>query len=109
MAPNANVRDKPDKITAALNLPTVATYNLRSLFPKIGNLTSDMLERSVDVGFLSEIWENSTNAEHSFEIEKLLETSGLKYISTPRPPNAKGVCYGGAAIVVTWNNFQQKN
>ena len=99
------VRSEPDKITAALSLPTVATYNLRSLFPKIGNLTTDMLERSVDVGFLSEIWENSNKAEHSYEIEKLLELNGLKYISTTRSPNAKGVCYGGSAIVVNQEKF----
>jgi hypothetical protein len=40
-----------DKIVDALNLPTVATYNLRSLFPKVGNLTTDMLERNIDCGF----------------------------------------------------------
>ena len=100
-----NVTSKPDKITAALSLPTVATYNLRSLFPKIGNLSTDMLERHVDVGFLTEIWENSANLEHQLEIEKLLEIKGLKYISTARPPNSKGVCYGGAAIVVNLQKF----
>ena len=100
-----NVTSKPDKITAALSLPTVATYNLRSLFPKIGNLSTDMLERHVDVGFLTEIWENSANLEHQLEIEKLLEMKGLKYISTARPPNSKGVCYGGAAIVVNLQKF----
>ena len=30
---------------------------------------------------------------------------GLQYISTSRPPNAKGVSYGGAAIVVNVNKF----
>ena len=30
----------------------------------------------------------------------MLEISGLEYIYTARPPNAKGVSYGGAAIVV---------
>ena len=96
---------KQDKITAALSLPTVATYNLRSFFPKAGNLTTDMLERQIDCGFLQEIWENTTKAEHKLEIEKLLEMSGLKYISTARPPNAKGVSYGGAAIVVNVEKF----
>ena len=58
---------------------------------------TDILERKVDISFLSEIWEKSSSTEHRFEIEKLLEMSGLKYISTARPPNAKGVSYGGAA------------
>ena len=64
-----------------------------------------MLERNIDVGFCSEIWENSTNLEHSQEIERLLEINGLKYISTARPQNSKGVSYGGAAIVVNLQNF----
>ena len=96
---------KPDKIIAAICLPTVATYNLRSAFPKIGNLTTDILERLVDVSFLVEIWEQEHNKEHSFEIEKLLELNGLQYISTARKPNTKGVSYGGAAIVVNLKKF----
>ena len=99
------VNSKPDKITAALSLPTVATYNLRSLFPKVGNLTTDILERKIDVGFCQEIWEQSNKKEHKFEIEKMLEMSGLVYISTVRPPNAKGVSYGGAAIIVNQKQF----
>ena len=96
---------KTDKITAALSLPTVATYNLRSLFPKIESLKTDLLERKIDVGFLSEIWEQTHNSDHRFEIEKMLEISGLKYISTARPPNKNGVSYGGAAIVVNLKKF----
>ena len=91
---------KPDKITAALSLPTVATHNLRSLFPKIENFTTDILERKIDCAFLSEIWEKEHCKEHQGEIEKLLELHGLQYMSTCRKPNAKGVSYGGAAIVV---------
>ena len=104
--PESNGNSKIDKITAALSLPTVATYNLRSLFPKVGNFTTDMLERQIDCAFLSEIWENIHSKEHQYEIEKMLEVSGLKYVSCARPPNAKnGVSYGGAAIVVNLKNF----
>ena len=46
---------KVDKIAAALRLPTVATYNLRSLFPKIESLKTDLLERKIDVIFLTEV------------------------------------------------------
>ena len=96
---------KIDKIAAALNLPTVATYNLRSMIPKINSLKIDILERSVDLGFLQEIWEQTDNAEHQFEIEKMLEMDGLQYISTPRPRNSKGRSYGGAAIVINNEKF----
>ena len=102
---NVSVPSKPDKITAAISLPTVATYNCRSLFPKIESLKTDLLERKIDVGFLVEIWEQKQNFEHKFEVEKMLEISGLKYISTARPPNRKGVSYGGAAIVVNLEKF----
>ena len=45
----------PDKISAAVHLPTIATYNMRSLFPKIGNVKTDLLERGISLGFFSEI------------------------------------------------------
>ena len=83
-----------------MNLPIVATYNLRSLMPKVQSLKNDLLERSVDLGFLQEIWEQSDSKTHQFEIEKMLEMDGLLYISNPRPKNAKRRTYGGAAIVV---------
>ena len=95
---------KIDKITAALSLPIVATYNCRSLIPKIESLKKDLIERQIDLGFLQEIWEQN-KSEHRYEIEKMLELSGFQYISTARPPNAKGVSYGGAAIVVNLEKF----
>lgn len=104
-SPPPPVSAKQDKISAARCLPTVATYNLRSLLPKIGCLTTDVLERKIDCGFLTEIWEHEDNSTHQFEIEKLLELHGLKYISTSRKPNRKGVCYGGAAILVNLEKF----
>ena len=103
----SNPRNKknPKKVTAALNLPIVATYNLRSLMPKVQSLKNDLLERSVDLGFLQEIWEKSDIKTHQFKIEKMIEMDGLLYISNPRPKNAKGRTYGGAAIVVNTDNI----
>ena len=103
--PQLNKNGKPDKVTAALYLPVVATYNCRSLFPKIRSLKQDLLERKIDVGFCQEIWEQSQNSEHKFEIEKMLELDGFQYISTARPPNKKGVSHGGAAIIVNSEKF----
>ena len=62
-------------------IPTVATYNLRSLFPKINNLKDDIVERGVDCAFLSEIWEHSENETHQYELDKLLQLHGLQYFS----------------------------
>ena len=91
---------KHDKITCGLNLPPIATYNMRSVFPKISNLKDDILERSLDCVFLVEIWQKKENKMHQYEIEKMLEMNGLKYISTVRPTG-----WGGAAILVNQEKF----
>ena len=88
------------KTQQALNLPSVATYNMRSLFPKILSLKNDLLERAIDCAFLVEIWEKSEKKQHQYEIEKMLEFDGLKYISTARPGG-----WGGAALVVNLHKF----
>ena len=93
-------RPKMDKISCALNLPAVATYNCRSIFPKLGSLKTDIIERNIDVGFMVEIWEKSENKNHQMEIEKMLEMDGLKYISTARPSG-----WGGAAIIVNQEKY----
>ena len=94
------LKNKTDKITSALNMPIVATYNMRSLFPKVGNLKKDILERNIQLAFLCEIWQKSENKNHQFEIENMMETEGLKYISTVRPTG-----WGGAAIIVNQEKF----
>ena len=96
---------KKDKITTTLGLPIVATYNVRSLFPKVGNFKTDILERNISVSFVSEIWQRSDKKEHSVEIEKMLEEDGLQYFSTTRKPNSRGVSYGGAALVVNLEKY----
>ena len=98
-------KNKNDKTTTALFLPVVATYNLRSLIPKIYSLKNDIIERSVDLAFLQEIWEQNEKKSHQFEIDKLLEIDGLQYLSNPRPKNAKGKSYGGVALIVNQEKF----
>ena len=65
----------------ALSLPKVSNYNMRSLIPKIGNFSLDMMERSVDIAFLTEVWEKQENKKHQFKLEELLEMQGVQYIS----------------------------
>ena len=88
-----------------LIMPTVASYNMRSLIPKINNFKDDILERGIDCAFLSEIWENSESEKHQYELEKLFQLHGLQYFSSTRPKNKKGVSYGGTAVVVNLKNF----
>ena len=55
---------KKQKFSTALNLPIVASYNVRSLFPKIECFKSDMEERNISVSFVSEVWEKSEDKKH---------------------------------------------
>ena len=103
--PKTKYPTKIDRVTAALNLPKVASYNLRSLGPKVQSLKTDLIERSIELAFLQEIWEPKENRAFHFEIEKMFEMHGLQYVSKPRPPNAKGRSYGGVAIVVNNQKF----
>ena len=48
----------------AHHLPVIAVSNLRSLFPKVGNVITDMLERQIDVNLCCEIFENVNNKKH---------------------------------------------
>ena len=75
---------------------------MRSLFGKISNLSEDISERLSDLNFLTEIWEKSENKKHQTKLEQMLETNGIKYISTPRPGPKRG---GGAAIAVRLEKF----
>ena len=97
---NENLFPKIDKISTALSLPIIATYNLRSLLPKVNCLKTDILEREIDVAFLQGIWENSENIKYQSEIEKMFELNGLLYKSTPRMKGKGKVNYGGAALII---------
>ena len=103
--PPSPPRVKQDKFYTASHLPTVATYNLRSMVPKLESLTTDLLERKIDCGFCQEIWYKETDKKHNYEVEKLLELKGLKFISTSRKPNKLGVSHGGAGIIVNVERF----
>ena len=99
---------KINRTVAALSLPIIATYNLRSMFPKINSLKTDIIERQVDIAFLQEIWEQTEDIYVQSEIEAMLELDGLDYVSNPRPKNVKGTSYGGVAIITNARNFISK-
>ena len=93
---------RDNKTLQALTLPRITNYNMRSLFPKLGNFAQDMIERESDISFLTEVWQKQENKKHKARLEELLEMSGIKYISTPRPGAQRG---GGAAIAVRLDKF----
>jgi hypothetical protein len=79
----------------ALSVPSFTLYNARSLWAKHVSLAEDMEMRSTDVAILTEVWEKAESKKHQAAIEGLLERSGIKYVSTPRPGARRG---GGTAI-----------
>ena len=95
-----------DRISAANCLPTIATYNMRSLEPKLESLKTDLLERSVDVAFLQEIWEKEGNPDFESKVERMMEINGMLYFSSPRPLDSRGYAYGGTAIIVNSQHFE---
>ena len=70
--------------------------------PKVKNFKNDMLEREISVALCSEVWEKKGKKKHMFQIEKMLQEDGLKYISTPRPSYKRG---GGFAIIAHLPKF----
>ena len=92
-----------NKNIQALALPRITNYNMRSLWGKILSLSQDILDRQSDLIFLTEVWQKAENKKHQLKLEEMLETHGIKCISTPRSGARRG---GGAAIAVRLEHFK---
>ena len=55
---------RENKCVQALSLPSLLVYNMRSIWAKLDNFSDDMIERSANVSFLSEVWEKSESKKH---------------------------------------------
>ena len=92
-----------DRVAMSADLPTIAATNMRSIFPKLRNFAEDMLMRGITVSLISESWDKQKRSKKvQYEVERIFERSGLKFISCPRPSNKRG---GGSAIVVNTKDF----
>ena len=97
-----NIKIRRDqKLLESASLPIISVSNVRSLIPKIGNVKNDIFHRNISISILSEVWEKPNCKKHQFELEKMFQMDGLKYISTPRLTKRGG----GAAIIVNLRNF----
>ena len=101
--PARRVVCRDNKCIQALSLPSIMSYNVRSIWGKLNNLADDIKERSGQIVFLCEILEKSQCKKHKQKIEELLEMKNIQYISTPRPGAKRG---GGAAIATHSDKFQ---
>ena len=94
---------RDEGLVAALSLPTISLYNMRSVWAKMGNLADDIAMRQTDICFLTEVWQKLENKKQNYSIEKMLEMKGIFYISTPRPGARRG---GGVAMAFPKSRFQ---
>ena len=98
---NRKVIKRDKKYLWGESLPIISVSNVRSLIPKIENFQNDILERNISLSILSEVWEKADCKKQQFELEKMFQIDGLKYISTPRMTKRGG----GAAIVANLREF----
>ena len=98
---NRKTIKRDNRVAKSEFLPTISVSNMRSLGPKVKNFRIDMIEREISAALLSEVWEKASCNKQQFEIEKMFQLDGLKYISTPRTQKRGG----GAAIVVNTEKF----
>ena len=78
---------------------------MRSLYPKIDNLRTDIIQREIGSACLCEIWEKEESNFLDKKIEEPLEIHGLSYISNPRKVmKANGKMKRGGGTVIISNN-----
>ena len=58
--------------------------------------------RSIDICFMTEVWQRVESKKHQKAIEAMLELKGIKYVSTPRPGARRG---GGTALACSQEKF----
>ena len=98
---NRKTIKRDNRMVKSEHLPIISVSNMRSLGPKLKNFRTDMIEREISAALLSEVWEKASCKKQQYEIEKIFQVDGLKYISTPRTQKRGG----GAAIVVNTQTF----
>ena len=93
---------RDNRLVEALSVPSVTLYNARSVWGKWNNLAEDILMRQTDLCILTEVWQKLENKKHQKAVESMFETSGIKYVSTPRPGARRG---GGTALACSSERF----
>ena len=92
---------RDNRLMLSESLPILSVSNLRSFWPKLNSFKEDMILRDISCAMLSEVWEKANCKKQQFELEKMLNMDGIKYISTPRITKRGG----GAAIVAQLKEF----
>ena len=93
---NVKTIRRDNKFEKVGSLPVISIPNTRSLFPKIRNFVEDLRMRSITLAICSETWHREDKKKHRNEVDRLLLSEGLKFLSAPRPGGKRG---GGCGII----------
>ena len=99
---NVKTIKRDNKFEKVETLPVISVPNTRSLFPKIRNFVNDMRMRDINLAICSETWHREDKKRHRNEVERLLLSEGLKFLSAPRPGGKRG---GGCGIIADMTHY----
>ena len=90
------------------DMPRVLTTNGRSIFPKFNDLIDHLQKHRIDIGQISETWEDISSKNHRDKIELLENKYGYKWLSFSRPKYKEDKTKGGgggSAVIVNMRHF----
>ena len=89
-------------------LPVIYSANARSIFPKFADLVHKLQNSRVDIGQISETWQDINKNEHNQKIDVLENHYGFKWYSYARAKyrdDGSLTGGGGSAILVNTRNW----
>ena len=89
-------------------LPTILSANARSVFPKFDDLVHKLHNSRIDVGQISETWQDVNKREHNEKINTLEHQHGFKWYSFARAKyrdDGSLTGGGGCAVIVNTRNW----
>ena len=67
------------------SLPTIYSANARSVFPKFDDLIQKLQNHRIDIGQISETWQDIKKKDHNDKIDVLKNNLGYNWYSFSRP------------------------
>ena len=89
-------------------IPTIYSANARSVFPKFSDLIQKLQNNRVDIGQISETWQDINKSDHKDKLNSLENQYGYKWYSYARPKyRDDGSLTGGdgCALLVNSRNW----
>ena len=90
------------------SIPTIYSANARSVFPKFSDLIQKLQNNRVDIGQISETWQDINKSDHKDKLNSLENQYGYKWYSYARPKyrdDGSLTGGGGCALLVNSRNW----